>query len=166
MMKKLRLATVTALSTLAVGAGMIFPSSAQAATYWTFENGAWNTCLTAGDSGVAYHTTCQGSNRQQWDWVGSGHGQYLQLKNRETGKCLTTDFKNSVNAVWTSTCGAAPDQWWYYRGSDRALYNEGEGNGSTGFLRTSPTERDAVYTSSLAGSPVAGSYFTWIGSHT
>ncbi|SDM98875.1 Cytolethal distending toxin A/C domain-containing protein [Streptomyces sp. cf386] len=160
-MKKLRLATVTALSTLAVGAGMIFPSSAQAATYWTFKNERFGTCLTAGDSGTAYATLCQGWNRQQWDWVGDGPGNFMQLKNRETGKCLVTDNKSDVNAVWLGTCNAVNGQWWYYAADTQGIFNN-LGGPNDGHLRTS-NNPDAVYATDAGQEPA--SYYTWTGTH-
>lgn len=158
--KKLRLATVTALSTLAVGAGMIFPSSAQAATYWTFQNGRFGTCLTAGDNDSAYATICQGWQRQQWDWVGSGHGSYHQLKNRVTGKCLMTDNNTNTNAVWMSDCRDAAGQWWFYDTPSESLFNQ-IGAAGESFLRTSDV-RDAVYSTDLG--QVDPSYYDWSGS--
>jgi hypothetical protein len=161
--KKLRLATVTALSSLAVGAGMILPSSAQAApTYWQFQNSRFGTCLTAGDSGSAYATVCQGWNRQQWDWIGDG-AWYKQLRNRETGKCLMTDAKSDINAVWTSDCNSsATGQMWYYDSADFELYAN-VGGVTGGYLRTSDI-KDAVYTSQRNTS-IADSYYTWFGTH-
>ncbi|MGW0768422.1 RICIN domain-containing protein [Streptomyces sp. NPDC002676] len=159
-MKKLRLAAVSALGTLAVGAGLVFPASAQAATYWTFQNERFGTCLTAGDAGSAYATTCQGSNRQKWDWVGTGHNGYHQLKNAETGKCLMTDDKTQTNAVWMSDCGTgAAGQWWYYDGSSKVLFNE-LGLVDDFYLRTSDV-KDAVYSTNI--NQVSSSYYHWSG---
>ncbi|WP_225836212.1 RICIN domain-containing protein [Streptomyces sp. NK08204] len=160
-MKKLRLAAVTAVSTLAAGAGLMFPASAQATpTYWTFQNERFGTCLTAGDSGSAYATYCQGWNRQQWDWVGSGHNGYLQLKNRETGRCLMTDNKTNTNAVWMSDCSTgAAGQWWYYDASYKELFNE-LGTTNDGYLRTSDV-KDAVYSTDLGQVDI--SYYHWTG---
>nr|WP_238427372.1 RICIN domain-containing protein [Streptomyces adustus] len=159
--KKLRLATVAA-GALIAGAGLLAPTSAQAAsTYWTFKNVQYGTCLTAGDSGSAYSTTCVGSNRQQWDWVGDGHSSYHMLKNRETGKCLRTDGVSNVNAVWTSTCDTDADyEWWYYNGDDRVLYVQ---PGGLDFLSTSSTVKDAVYSQGLDLSNL--NLFKWVGTH-
>ncbi|GHE45242.1 hypothetical protein GCM10018785_13610 [Streptomyces longispororuber] len=165
-MKKFRLATVAAVGALVTGAGILAPATAEAApSYWTFKNHRFNTCITAGDGDTAYGTHCQGWKRQQWDWIGGSHGIYHQLKNRETGKCLTTDFENPVNAVWTSACDTNKHQWWYYDADRKLLYNAKSGGGSTGFLRTSDVP-DALYTSSYQDSPIGDAYFKWDGSHT
>jgi hypothetical protein len=157
--KKYRLAAVTAIGTLVAGAGLMFPSSAQAATYWTFKNERFGTCLTAGDSGSAYATLCQGWNRQQWDWVGDGPGSYMQLKNRETGKCLVSDNKSDTNAVWMGTCSAVNGQWWYYDAATKGIWNN-LGFGGDGHLRTSRV-KDAVYATDR--DQEADSYYNWTG---
>ncbi|WP_329527209.1 RICIN domain-containing protein [Streptomyces sp. NBC_01462] len=160
-MKILRLATL-AVSALIAGAGLLAPTSAQAATtYWTFENQRFGTCLTAGDSTSVFATACHtSSTRQNWDWVGSGHGSYHQLKNQETGLCLMTDNKTSVNAVWQSDCitGAA-GQWWYYDEDSWSIFNELNG---APFLRTSDV-KDAVYCTDL--NQTTPSYYDWNGYH-
>ncbi|GAA3574758.1 RICIN domain-containing protein [Streptomyces osmaniensis] len=158
-MKRLRLAAVGTLSAVAVGAGLMFPATAQAATYWTFQNQRFGTCLTAGDSGSAYATACQGWQRQQWDWVGSGHGSYHQLKNRVTGKCLMTDNRTDTNAVWMSDCRDAAGQWWFYDGGINRMWAE-IGGASDAHLRTSDV-KDAVYATDL--NQFASSYYTWFG---
>ncbi|MEY9993776.1 hypothetical protein ABIE67_005808 [Streptomyces sp. V4I8] len=160
-MKKLRLATVTALSTLAVGAGMILPSSAQAApTYWQFQNERFGTCLTGG-AGSAFATICNGSDRQDWDWVGGN--AWKQLRNRETGLCLMTDNKTDVNAAWTSSCNSdAQGQLFYYTADLKRLQGL-LGGGSESILRTSDV-KDAVY--STDAGQVAASYYRWTGTHT
>ena len=162
-MKKFRLAAVSAVGALAASAGLMFPGSAQAATtYWQFENARFHTCLTAGDTGTAFATSCVGSNRQQWDWIGSFDG-YSALRNRETNTCLMTDNKTSTNAVWMSDCTGADGQWWTYDGGTGALYNK-LGSGTQGYLRTS-TVKDAVYSTDL-NQPEAGPlFYYWYGTH-
>ncbi|WP_329527208.1 RICIN domain-containing protein [Streptomyces sp. NBC_01462] len=161
-MKKIRLAAVSAIAALIAGAGLVFPASAQAAsTYWTFQNAHWQTCLTAGDSGTAYTTSCVGSTRQQWDWVGSS-GNFKQLKNRNTGLCLMTDNKTNTNAVWMSTCNGSAGQWWYYEALTQSLFDD-LGGDNDGFLRTSPTVKDAVYATD--GGQEDLSYYQWTGTH-
>ncbi|MEU2564032.1 ricin-type beta-trefoil lectin domain protein [Streptomyces longispororuber] len=159
-MKKFRLATVAAAGALATAAAILTPASAQAApSYWTFKNWEFHTCLTAGDSGSAYATSCSDSARQQWDWVGSDHFQLL--KNRKTGKCLTSDGKsdatNGQNSVWTTDCDKAIG--WHYGGDTRWLQNN-VGDWDHGFLRTSDV-RDAVYTSGK--NQVGPDYYKWTG---
>lgn len=162
--KKFRLATVAAIGALVASAGVMFPASAQAApTYWQFQNARFGTCLTAGDSGSAYATTCQGSNRQQWDWTGDGVGLYHMLRNRETGKCLRTDKTTNTNAVWTSDCDSGFGEWWYYDGGTQHLYTE-IGNARSGFLRTSDV-KDAVYSTVLNQAGIGSSYYVWAGTH-
>lgn len=161
--KKMRMAAVGVISGLTAAAGLMFPASAQAApTYWTFQNARFGTCLTGSDSGTAYGTLCQGWERQQWDWTGSGHGGYHQLKNRVTGQCLTTDFVNKVNAVWTSACDTNKSQWWFYDGDSKFLFNEGSSSASLGYLRASDV-KDAIYTSSYAGNDIPTTWFQWTG---
>ncbi|MFB7332182.1 RICIN domain-containing protein [Streptomyces adustus] len=162
-MKKLRLATL-AVSALISGAGLLAPTSAQAATtYWTFENQRFNTCLTAGDSTSIYATVCHtNSTYQNWDWVGSGHGVYHQLKNQETGLCLMTDNKTNVNSVWQSDCSTgAAGQWWFYADDTWSIFNQLGGAGEE-FLRTSDV-KDAVYCTDLG--QVTDAYYDWNGYH-
>ncbi|MFD9001412.1 RICIN domain-containing protein [Streptomyces sp. NPDC059582] len=159
-MKKLRLAAIGAL---VAGAGLLFPASAQAApTYWTFTNGRFSTCLTAGDTGTAFATSCVGSTRQQWDWVSDGPGSSQALKNRNTGLCLMTDNKTNTNAVWMSTCNGSAGQWWYYDAATRCLNNILGGEGD-GYLRTDEVVRDAVYATDFGQTD--DSYFHWFGTH-
>ncbi|MFJ7075896.1 hypothetical protein [Streptomyces sp. NPDC098781] len=160
-MRKLRLATVTAVSALAMGAGLVLPSTAQAApAYWQFQNEEFRTCLTGG-SGSAFATNCNGSDRQDWDWVGGG--TWKQLKNRETGLCLMTDNKTDVNAVWTSGCdSSATGQLFYYR-ADNKLLQGLLGGSDESLVRTSDV-RDAVYASDAG--QVTGSYYRWTGTHS
>ncbi|MGX1545864.1 RICIN domain-containing protein [Streptomyces adustus] len=161
-MRKLRLAAVGALGALVAGAGLAFPASAQtASTYWTFQNARFGTCLTAGDTGTAFATSCVGSTRQQWDWVGDGHGIFKQLKNRNTGQCLMTDNVTDVNAVWTSSCTGSTGQWWFYNADTLRLYDD-LGAAGEGLLRSSNT-KDAVYATDADQETPA--YYTWIGTH-
>ncbi|WP_405991312.1 RICIN domain-containing protein [Streptomyces sp. NBC_00986] len=161
-MKKLRLAAVSAVGALAASAGLMFPATAQAApTYWQFQNARYGTCLTAGDTGTAFATSCVGSNRQQWDFVGTG--TYQELRNRETGTCLMTDNNTDTNAVWMSSCTGSLGQLWSY-------------NGATGFivgllglefeehLRTS-TVQNAVYATDYPQSGIDSDTFIWWGTH-
>ncbi|MBK3574035.1 RICIN domain-containing protein [Streptomyces sp. MBT65] len=161
-MKKLRLAAVGAVGALAAGAGLIFPATAQAApTYWQFQNARFGTCLTGGNTSNAFATSCVGSARQQWDWIGDGPDGYKELRNRETGLCLMTDNQSSVNAVWQSTCSASAGQWWYYNAATQRLFNN-MGGVDEEFLRTSNIQ-DAVYSTDLGQE--ASSYYTWAGTH-
>ncbi|WP_043677168.1 RICIN domain-containing protein [Streptomyces xylophagus] len=163
-MKKLRLAAVSAVGALAASAGLMFPATAQAApTYWQFQNAGFGTCLTAGDTGTAFATSCVGSNRQQWDWVGA-NGNFAELRNRETGTCLMTDNKSSTNAVWMSSCTGAAGQWWRYAGDSGAIFDN-LGAANEGFLRTSHTH-NAVYATDLGQQPEADvSFYVWWGTH-
>ncbi|MGW1728463.1 RICIN domain-containing protein [Streptomyces sp. NPDC002306] len=163
-MKKLRLAAVGTVGALAVGAGLLFPASAQAApTYWQFQNARFGTCLTAGDSGTAFATSCVGSTRQQWDWVGDGPGDYLELKNRNTGLCLVTDNRTGTNAVWMSTCDGASGQWWYYNGENQSVINL-LGHNAGCLLRTSDV-KDAVYATDPDQTGIGATYYRWAGTH-
>ncbi|WP_416962220.1 RICIN domain-containing protein [Streptomyces sp. Agncl-13] len=162
-MKKLRLAAVSAVGALAASAGLMFPATAQAATtYWQFQNAGFGTCLTAGDTGTAFATSCVGSNRQQWDFVGAS-GSFAQVRNRETGTCLTTDNKTTVNAVWMSTCNGATGQWWWYQGDSGHFFDD-LGSAGEGYLRTS-TVKDAVYATDNNQSTIPSSYYVWYGTH-
>ncbi|MEW2354310.1 ricin-type beta-trefoil lectin domain protein [Spirillospora sp. NPDC029432] len=104
-----------ALNAVLGAALALFSSPAQAApVYWTFQNLASFNCLTGGTSGAAWLTTCTGSTNQQWDWIGTSNNM---LKNRATGRCLTTDNKTASNATWTSTCvNNAYGQVFHYTG--------------------------------------------------
>jgi hypothetical protein len=148
------------IGALVAGTGALFPASAQAApTYWTFQNHRFETCLTAGQSGSAFATTCNlDSHYQQWDWVGDAG--FKQLRNRATGRCLMTDNKTSVNAVWTSACdsSALGQKWWYF--ADTYTLQGLLGDGDDSLLRTSDT-KDAVY--ATRGRSEADSYYNWWG---
>ncbi|MEU4212757.1 ricin-type beta-trefoil lectin domain protein [Streptomyces sp. NPDC026206] len=161
-MRTRRLATVTAAGAIVAGAALLFPASAQAApTYWTFKNGQFGTCLTAGVTDAAYATVCNGGSHQQWDWIGVS-GDYNQLKNRATGRCLMTDNKSALNKVWMSTCNSsATGQQWRY---DAAAYKiQGlPGGRNDSLLRTSRT-KDAVY--STQDRTEDDAYYIWKGSH-
>ncbi|WP_329349656.1 RICIN domain-containing protein [Streptomyces sp. NBC_01261] len=122
----------------------------------------FGTCLTAGDTGTAFATSCVGSNRQQWDFVGAS-GSFAQVRNRETGTCLTTDNKTTVNAVWMSTCSGATGQWWWYQGDSGHFFDD-LGSAGEGYPRTS-TVKDAVYATDNNQSPIPSSYYVWYGTH-
>ncbi|MEU6064673.1 hypothetical protein ABZ864_09265 [Streptomyces sp. NPDC047082] len=158
-MKKLRLAAIATIGALATSAAVLLPAPAQAApTYWTFQNFRFHTCLTAGDSGSAYATLCNNADRQDWDWIGSG--DWKQLKNRYTGRCLMTDNKTNVNAVWTSTCNSSElGQQFYYTANLFRLQGR-LGGGNESLLRTSDV-KDAVY--STDAGQVDETYYQWDG---
>lgn len=161
-MKKLRLAAVGAVGALAASAGLLFPGSAQAATtYWQFQNARYGTCLTAGDTGTAFATSCVGSYRQQWDFVGTD--VYKELKNRQTDTCLTSDNKSDTNAVWMSACIGSREQSWYYAGATGFL-NDALGIPSEGSLRTS-TVQNAVYATDRPQAGIDPDNFVWYGTH-
>lgn len=152
-----RLAVVAALGAVITGATA---TTAQAApTYWKFKNRYTGDCLTAGTSGKAYMAGCSSSTYQQWDWVGSG--LYQQVKNRATGRCLMTDYKTEVNAVWTSACKSVNGQRWHYFGNTEMFYNQG--NGSNTALRTSSPSSAAVYACKLCNGWETA--LEWIGTH-
>ncbi|MFE2586105.1 RICIN domain-containing protein [Streptomyces sp. NPDC059378] len=163
-MQKLRLAVVGVIGALVGGAGLVFPTSAQAApTYWTFQNVGFGTCLTAGDTGTAFATSCVGSTRQQWDWSSASAGDYHMLVNRNTGQCLRTDNRTGTNAVWTSTCDGSSGEWWYYNGENGSIINLlGENDGC--LLRTSTT-KDGVYATDPDQAGIPHSYYQWTGTH-
>lgn len=110
MAKPLRTIIGSALSVtgLAIAAG-VSATPAQAATYYAYQNEHSRTCLTGGKTGTVFVSTCNGSWYQQWTTAGGDDAGYYRLKNRATGKCLMTDYKNQVNAVWTSTCSTDDD---------------------------------------------------------
>ncbi|MFB7338237.1 hypothetical protein ACFC00_42610 [Streptomyces adustus] len=159
--KNVRCGAVALIIAFAAGTGIVIPTGAQAApTYWTFHNFRFNTCLTGGDSGTAFGTLCNGADRQDWDWVGSG--DWKQLKNRETGLCLMTDNKTDVNAVWTSSCNSAADgQRWYYTANLFRLQGM-LGSGNESLVRTSDV-KDAIYATD--GGQVEETYYQWDGLH-
>jgi hypothetical protein len=154
-----RLAVVAALGAVVTGATA---TTAQAApTYWKFKNHATGKCLTAGTGTKAYMANCSGSTYQQWDWVGSTF--YKQVKSRATGRCLVTDYKTNVNAVWTGTCKSVRGQRWRYFGNTNMFYNEG--NGSNFALRTTTGSASAVYACYYTGCDGWGTYLEWTGTH-
>jgi hypothetical protein len=155
-----RLATVATVSAIAVaGTGALVPASAQAApTYWTFKNTKTGTCLTAGTSGVAFLGTCNGSSYQQWDWLGNSSNGDNQLLSRATGLCLATDHKNSLNAVWTSSCNWVDGQRWYYNAATKRMFSY-----LSGYLMSSP-DSAGVYVADDSRTWL--DYMAWDGSHT
>lgn len=161
-MKKLRLAAISAVGALAASAGLLFPGSAQAATtYWQFQNANYLTCLTAGDTGTAFATSCVGSYRQQWDFVGDG--TYKRLVNRETGTCLASDNETDTNAVWTSTCTGDFGQLWKYDTATGYIVDD-IGERYEGHLRTS-TVPNAVYATDHPQTGIPEDDFGWYGTH-
>ncbi|MFI7061644.1 RICIN domain-containing protein [Kribbella sp. NPDC050124] len=139
---------------LAIAAG-VSATPAQAATYYAYQNEHSRTCLTGGKTGTVFVSTCNGSWYQQWTTAGGDDAGYYRLKNRATGKCLMTDYKSQVNAVWTSTCSTDDDvqgQLWRTPGYiiNRDFISS---------LRTSP-RAGAVYSDKSISSYDA-SYYEW-----
>lgn len=81
----------------------------------TFKSLAYGTCLTAGSSGVAYATGCNGSSYQKWAWL--DNQSYTNLWNQATGRCLATDNATSLNATWTSSCLGVDGQKFHFDSS-------------------------------------------------
>ncbi|WP_052852883.1 RICIN domain-containing protein [Streptomyces avicenniae] len=125
-----RVLAATALAVAFVGASAPLstasaPSTASGInTHWRFTNEATGDCLAGEASGaVTLNGPCN-RVKHEWDWITSDawEGGNL-LMNAETGLCLTTDNKTSLNAVWTSTCNpAAPGQRWHWQDLDRGLW--------------------------------------------
>lgn len=93
--------------------------------------------------------------------MGDGPGNFQQLKNRETGKCLVTDNKTDVNAVWMGTRNAVDGQWWFYEAETGGIFNN-LGAADDGHLRTS-NNPDAVHATDSGQE--AASCYTWTGTH-
>lgn len=126
-----------------------------APTYWKFKNTYNGKCLHAGDTNV-WLETCSATDRQEWDWVGSGTYQYL--RNKLTGKCLTTDDKTLNNSVWSSPCSYVDGKLWAYGGSGSYLSSH-----YSSWLRSSPSGSEAVYASHEYMD--YGDNMNWIGTH-
>lgn len=73
--------------------------------WWLFRNVEEGTCLDVTSTGGAFQAVCNYDNPyQQWDWVGTSADDFAQLRNKGSKRCLVTDHKNEVNAVWTRVC--------------------------------------------------------------
>ncbi|MET7497156.1 hypothetical protein [Streptomyces sp900116325] len=161
-LKSLRLAVPMGFAALMLTvAGSISPASA-AITYWSYANDYEGNCLASSTTtDNVWTATCDdGLSTRNWQWGSShtdSHGyQWRQLVSRANGHCLTTDNETQNNAVWTSPCGNAPDQWW--SGDNNGLQNE---NGN--HLRSS-ANGDAVYTSPPY--LVEAERYVWWGAHS
>ncbi|WP_129842937.1 ricin-type beta-trefoil lectin domain protein [Streptomyces sp. RFCAC02] len=151
-----RLALAAAFAALLLCVTGTMTTASAATTYWTFKNHANGKCLTASSSNKVWVATCTGGTSQQWDFVGPNNDW---LKNRATGRCMTTDMETHRNAVWTTTCSAtySPARWQYYSNSV-FTYPYGDN------LRTSPSGSSAVY-SVDAWDDAPLEYSEWTGSH-
>ncbi|MFJ4845988.1 hypothetical protein [Streptomyces sp. NPDC088733] len=157
-LRTLRLTLPMALATLMLSvAGAVSPASASV-TYWRYIDGYENSCLSSSSttSNVWSEPCGQTIARYQWWWgdtITSGGSTWRQLISAENGKCLTTDHKTDNNAVWTSACGNAPDQWWSGDGDSLASWN--------GMSLRSSANGDAVYVSGYGA--VEFDRYTWRG---
>lgn len=95
------------------------PQAQAAAVYWQFKSLSYNTCIAGNAYNDAYTADCDGGTNKQWDFVTNYSDGYNVMKNRFTGKCLTTDHKaGGPDAVWMSTCNTSADgQRFHYDGS-------------------------------------------------
>ncbi|MEO3868591.1 hypothetical protein ABGB18_07165 [Nonomuraea sp. B12E4] len=147
----LGLVSVAAASALAASPAHADPDGAEAAVWWTFKGSGYGTCLTAGDTQVAFATACNGGPHQQWDWIHDSNGEPSpQLMNRATGRCLATDNASGLNAVWTSTCAWGNGQ--------RFSYDYATGNLNSVYGTKVRAESDGAV---RAGS----SFYYWYASH-
>jgi hypothetical protein len=159
-----RLAVVAA-AVAAAGTGALVPSSAQAATYWKFQNTKTGNCLTGGDDGAAFLSPCVSGNvNQQWMWTGGDTAStpYNRLENAATTWCLATDYKTERNAVWTTkACSWADNgQRWNYSGTNKGIKSK------LGTLLRSNPGSVAVYGSIQNDYLSYMDYTYWNGSHT
>lgn len=101
-----RLASLAAVGVIVAAANVSLASPAAAARYgwWLFRNVEEGTCLSVTSTGGVSQADCSFGPRQLWDWVGEGEGAYTQLRNQYSNRCLVTDHKSEINAVWTTVC--------------------------------------------------------------
>lgn len=137
----LRRAVVAAVAMLTVGAGgALATAPAEAVTYGRLINARTGTCLTAGDSGVVFVSRCTGNIHQQWRGGARNPSGFHLVVNRATGKCLSTDYRTTVNAVWLGSCVMNSGKLWKYSNSSGTLLNGDQHS----HLRTS-SRAGAVY---------------------
>lgn len=138
-------------------------STASATTYWRYQNSWEGNCLTASPTTAnVWTTTCDESSANQNWWWGESYTDprgytFRRLISRVNGHCLTTDAKSQNNAVWTSPCGNAPDQWW--NADNNWLWNL-----NAKYLRSSGNG-DAVYTTEPYLDGVEVPRYEWWGFH-
>ncbi|WP_238155711.1 RICIN domain-containing protein [Kribbella soli] len=140
---------------LTVGAGgALTAAPAQAVSYRPLMNVHTGTCLTAGDSGVVFVSRCTGNTHQQWTAGAKNASGFYLLRNRATGKCLSTDYRTRVNAVWVGSCVMNSGKLWKFNSSSGDFLN-GDLNSN---LRTS-SRAGAVY--SDYNHDLDSSYYRW-----
>ncbi|WP_461035494.1 RICIN domain-containing protein [Streptomyces mayteni] len=150
-------ATAGAAMALTVS-GTLSTASAQQETYWGFVNVATERCLSGAPSGNVWAGSCsQGGFYQHWDFL-SNSGEQSRIRNRETGRCLTTGSSSGPDPVWLAPCDE-PNQLWHYSASTLTIQSMDTGH----FLRTSPANDDVYATTSNPDIPLE--YYLWFGGH-
>jgi hypothetical protein len=148
-----RLASLAAVGAIVAAASVSLASPAAAGRpgWWLFRNVQEGTCLSVTSTGGVSQADCDFGPRQLWDWA--GEGVYTQLRNQYSNRCLVTDHKTEINAVWTTVCAKdldnVPDGMRWRRGDGpntqillRSALDRPDGTELA--LRTSPN-RISVY---------------------
>ncbi|MFD5316305.1 ricin-type beta-trefoil lectin domain protein [Streptomyces sp. NPDC127098] len=141
--------------------GTLSTASAQQETYWAFANVETVRCLSGAPSGNVWAGSCsEGGHYQHWDFL-SNSGEQSRIRNRETGRCLTTGSSSGPDPVWLAPCNE-PNQLWHYEDSNSDGIGTIQSMDTGHFLRTSDVNDD-VYATTLGVVP--GQHYLWAGAH-